>query len=152
MKRWILLLVLGALLLWQPFSASDMAQLKPVEVIRVTTAPSGILVETDTGEMGMGNNLKEAFTDLKNTSSGDIFMETADRLLISPMAVELLPELTDYLRPACNICVDMGEAELASVNAFLSIHEPGVTLQDHQAGQKSLPVLYLIDGRMYLVE
>lgn len=152
MKRWILLLGLGALMLWKPFSASDVAQLKPVEVIRVTTAPRGVLVETDTGEMGMGNNLKEAFMDLKETASGDIFLETADRLLISPQAVVLLPELTDYLRPACNICVEMGEVDLSSVNAFLSIHEPGVTLQDHQAGKKALPVLYLIDGRMYLVE
>lgn len=152
MKRWIMLLVLAALLLGKPFSASDVAQLKPVEVIRVTTDPNGVLVETDTGEMGTGNNLDEAFMDLKNTAGGDIFLETADRLLISPQAVEMLPELTEYLRPACNICVEMGEVELDSVNAFLNIHEPGVTLQDHKAGQKSLPVLYLIDGRMYLVE
>ena len=54
MKRWMLLLALGMLLLWQPFSASDVAQLKPVEVIRVTAAPNGVLVETDTGETGLG--------------------------------------------------------------------------------------------------
>ena len=152
MKRWMLLLALGTLLLWQPFYASDVAQLKPVEVIRVTSAPNGVLVETDTGEIGLGENLDEAFRDLKDTASGDIFLETADRLLVSPLAVQMLPELTDYLRPGCNICVEMGEVELDKVGAFLNIHEPGVTLQDHRAGQMVLPVLYMIDGRMYLVE
>lgn len=152
MKRWILLFMLGALLLWKPFSASDVAQLKPVEVIRVSAATHGIRVETDTGECGVGKNLDEAFADLKKTTSGDIFLETADRLLVSPLAVDLLPELTEYLRPGCNICVEMGEVELDMVSAFLDIHEPGVTLQDHRAGQTALPVLYMIDGRMYLVE
>ncbi len=152
MKRWMLLLALGMFLLWQPFSASDVAQLKPVEVIRVTTAPDGVLVETDTGEIGLGENLDEAFRDLKDTASGDIFLETADRLLVSPLAVQMLPELTGYLRPGCNICVEMGEVELDKVGAFLNIHEPRVTLQDHRAGQTVLPVLYMIDGRMYLVE
>jgi hypothetical protein len=94
----------------------------------------------------------QAFADLKQTASGDIFLETADRLLISPHAVELLPELTDYLRPGCNICVEMGQIDMESVGAFLRIHEPGVTLQDHRAGETALPVLCVVDGRMYLVE
>jgi hypothetical protein len=151
-KRWLLLLILGALILWKPFVATDVARLKPVDVIRVTTHGSDVLVETDTGEMGKGKNLEIAFSDLKNTASGEIFLETADRLLISPEAVFLLPELTDYLRPGCNICVEMGAVELDAVGDFLDIHEPAVTLQDHRAGECILPVLYLIDGRMYLVE
>lgn len=152
MKRWLMLLAVGALLLWKPFKASDVARLKPVEVIRVTTSGQGIVVETDTGESGMGEDLDQAFADLKETASGDIFLETADRLLVSSQAVHLLPELTDYLRPGCNICVEMGEVELDMVSAFLNIHEPGMTLQDHRAGETVLPVLYMIDGRMYLVE
>lgn len=152
MKRWVLLLLLGALLLCKPFSATDVARLKPVDVIRVSTTNGGILVETDTGETGTGQDLDSAFENLKKTADGEIFLETADRLLISPQAVELLPELTDYLRPGCNICVEMCAVELDLVSDFLDTHEPGLTLQDHRAGQCVLPVLYLIDGRMYLVE
>lgn len=152
MKRWLLLLALGTLLLTRPFSASDVARLKPVEVIRVSTVSHGVCVETDTGDRGEGKTLAQAFANLKTTADGDIFLETADRLLVSPLAVDLLPELTEYLRPGCNICVELGAVELDAVSDFLNIHEPGVTLQDHRAGEKALPVLYMIDGRMYLVE
>ena len=152
MKRWGLLLLLGTLLLTKPFSATDVARLKPVDVIRVSTINGGVMVETDTGDTGNGRDLESAFANLKDTADGEIFLETADRLLISPQAVELLPELTAYLRPGCNVYVELGVVELDLVSAFLDIHEPGVTLQDHRAGQSVLPVLYLIDGRMYLVE
>ena len=152
MKRWGLLIVLGVLLLNQPFEASDVARLKPVEVVRVSANAHGICVETDTGDSGMGDSLSEAFLDLKATANGDVFWETADRVLVSPLMVELVPELTDYLRPGCNVCVEMGKVELDAVGAFLDIHEPKVTLQEHRAEQLPLPVLYVIDGRMYLVE
>jgi hypothetical protein len=152
MKKWLLMAALAGLLLCRPFRASDVARLKPVEIIRVSQVPQGIRVETDTGDTGEGADLVQAFADLKQTASGDIFLETADRLLVSPHAVELLPKLTDYLRPGCNICVEMGQIDMESVGAFLRIHEPGVTLQDHRAGETALPVLCVVDGRMYLVE
>jgi hypothetical protein len=44
----------------------------------------------------------------------------------------------------------MGQVELESVSAYLNMHEPGITLQDHSAGETALPVLYVLDGRMYL--
>lgn len=150
MKKWLLLLCLCGLLLWKPFSATDVAQLKPVEVIRVSTFAGGVLVETDTADSGVGKDLAQALADLKRTTDGDVFLDTVDRLLISPTAVSLLPELSDYLRPGCNVCMEMGQAELESVGAYLNMHEPGVTLQDHKAGENVLPVLYVVDGRMYL--
>lgn len=152
MKKWLLLLFLGVLLLWKPFEATDVARLKPVEVIRLSTFAGGVLVETDTGDSGVGATIEKAIADLKNTTDGDVFLDTVDRLLISPTAVSLLPDLGAYLRPGCNVCIEMGRVELESVGAYLNIHEPGVTLQDHRAGQTALPVLYVVDGRMYLDE
>lgn len=150
MKKWLLLLCFCGLLFWKPFTASDVARLKPVEVIRVSTFAGGILVETDTGDTGIGKDINKAMADLKLTTDGDVFLETVDSLLISPMAVSLLPELGAILRPGCNVCVEMGQVELESVSAYLNMHEPGITLQDHRAGETALPVLYVLDGRMYL--
>ncbi len=152
MKKWLLLVCLCGLLLWKPFAATDVARLKPVEVIRVSTFAGGVLVETDTGDSGVGGNIAKAIEDLKHTTDGDVFLDTVDSLLISPMAVSLLPDLGKYLRPGCNVCVEMGQVELESVGAYLNMHEPGVTLQDHRAGERALPVLYVVDGRMYLAE
>ena len=150
MKKWILSTLFFGLLLWKPFTATDVAQLKPVEVIRVSTFAGGVLVETDTGDSGVGNSISGAIGDLKRTTDGDVFLDTVDRLLVSPAAVSMLYELGEYLRPGCNVCVEMGKVELDSVGAYLNMHEPCVTLQDHRAGQMALPVLYVVDGRMYL--
>ena len=152
MKKWLLLLCVGGLLLWKPFSAADVARLKPVEVIRVGIFAGGVLVETDTGDSGVGKDITAAIADLKRTTDGDVFLETVDSVLVLPSAVSLLPSLGDFLRPGCNVCVEMGQVELESVSAFLNIHEPGVTLQDHRAGESTLPVLYVVDGRMCLVQ
>lgn len=152
MKKWLLLLCFSGMLLWKPFAATDVARLKPIEVIRVSTFAGGVLVETDTGDSGVGANIEKAIADLKYTTDGDVFLDTVDKLLISPAAVMLLSDLGDYLRPGCNVCVEMGQVELESVGAYLNIHEPGITLQDHREGKTALPVLYVVDGRMYLDE
>lgn len=152
MKKGLLLLCICGLLLWKPFTASDVARLKPVEVIRVSTFAGGVLVETDTGNSGVGKNIAGAIADLMHTTDGDVFLDTVDRLLVSPTAVSLLPELGEYLRPGCNVCVEMGQVELDAVSTYLNMHEPGVTLQDHRAGETALPVLYMVDGRMYLAQ
>lgn len=150
MKKWLLRACLCGLLFWKPFSATDVARLKPVEVLRVSTFAGAVLVETDTGDSGMGKNISEAIGDLKNTTDGDVFLDTVDSLLISPTVISVLEEMGNFLRPGCNVCVEMGRSELESVRAFLNMHEPGVTLQDHRAGESALPVLYVVDGRMYL--
>ena len=98
----------------------------------------------DTQLPGLRKLWKEAFGD------GDVFLDTVDRLLVSPAAVSMLYELGEYLRPGCNVCVEMGKVELDSVGAYLNVHEPCVTLQDHRAGLMALPVLYVVDGRMCL--
>lgn len=152
MKKWQLLLCFGGLLMWKPFSATDVARLKPVEVIRIGTFSGGVMVETDTGDSGAGKDITAAIVDMKQTADGDVFLETVDSVLVLPSAVSLLPELGEYLRPGCNVCVEMGQVELESVSAYLNIHEPAVTLQDHRAGESTLPVLYVVDGRMRLVQ
>jgi hypothetical protein len=152
MKRGVLLVAVLGLVLSNPFEMSDIAKLKPVEAVRISVIQRMICVETDTGDLGAGEDLPKAFADLKQTASGDIYLETADRLLVSPQAVFLLPELKAYLRPGCNVCVALGEADMGDISEFLRNHEPGVTLQNYWTGNRDLPVLYSIDGRMYLAE
>jgi hypothetical protein len=82
MKKWLLMAALAGLLLCRPFRASDVARLKPVEIIRVSRVPQGIRVETDTGESGEGADLRQAFEDLKQTASGEIFAKSVLSSLI----------------------------------------------------------------------
>lgn len=151
MKRMLLfgMVFLAAVLL--PFSGTDVAKLQPVEVIRISKSEGEIRVETDTGGGGKGTDLASAFADLKETTAGEVFLETAEHLLISSNAQDLLPTLAEYLRPSCNIYIESGAADLAQTAKYLAAHESGVTLSDYRAGIRALPVLQTEEGRMQLV-
>lgn len=154
MKRWLwclAALALAAVMGWMPFTGTDVGKLQPVEVIRVSMQGDLILVETDTGDVGMGADLDTAFADLKESTAGEIFLDTADYLLITRDAQGQLAELSEYLRPACAVCLEAGEAELEEAAAFLSAHDPELTLGAWRAGEQSLPSLVSREGRMYLV-
>lgn len=134
-----------------PFQGTDVAALQPIELLRVSMSQGAVLVQTDTGSMGIGDTPQAAFEDLKRTTAGDVFLETAEHLIVTPEAVALLPGLTAFLRPACNVCVEQGTADLETAAAFLNAHQPGITLQDYRAGETGLPVLVTQEGRMCLV-
>ena len=155
MKYWawyIGVVVLVAILGWMPFQGTDVARLQPVELISVSQAKSQILVETDTGDSGQGQTLELALEDLYDSTPGEIFLETAEYLLITPEAQPLLPELTQTLRPSCKVCLREGEVDLEEAAAYLSVHEPELTLQDYRTGEKDIPKLKMEGERGQLVQ
>lgn len=154
MKRWIWCagaLLLTAVLGGMPFIGTDIAKLQPVEVLRVQKDGDVILVELDTGDSGKGTTLEAALQDLKDSTPGEVFLETAEYLLISREVEALLSSLAEYLRPACGVCLEDGVAKLEDVAEFLGAHEPGLTLQEYRAGDQSLRKLVVREERMYLV-
>lgn len=154
MKQWLLLalaVLLAAAFGWMPFQGTDVADLLPVEIVRIRVDDGTIRVQTDTGNSGSGTDLQEAFHDLKSTAAGEIFLETADYLLVDEGTAAYLEALCEYLRPGCGVCLESGEQELAEAAAFLKTHEPPVSLQDYRAGERRLPWLRSVEGRMYLV-
>ncbi len=153
MKRIAILAVIAvtAVLGSSLFPASDVAKLEPVEVIRIQMDRGQILVETDTGQLGRGADLQRAFADLKNRASGDIFLDTAEYVILTEDSRGEIVGLLDYLRPACRVCLEWGRADLQQVAAFLDIHEPELTIMDCQGGQMDLPALVTKEGRMELV-
>lgn len=155
MKRLLLYgiaLVLVAALGWMPFSPSDVADLKPVELIFLDASRETVLVKTDTGESGRGSSLAAAIADMKKTTPGDVFLETADHLLITAEGSRYLEQAVQFLRPGCNVCLTQTEPDLEAAAAYLRAHEPGVTLQHWRAGLRMLPQLEIKEGRLCLVE
>lgn len=154
MKRWLALLagVLAvAFLSGKGGSGTDVAKLQPVEVVIVTRSEGGIEIRTDTGDVGRGEDLAKAVEDLKATTPAEVFLETAEYLLISEECAELVPELMGYLRPSCMLCVLEGDPETEDIAAFLRTHSPDVTLTEYKAGIRDLQTLREKEGRMELV-
>ena len=151
MKRWLFFL-LGLLLVaalgGMPFSGNDVARLKPVEVVQVTSDGDMLVVKTDTGDYGVGSTLDHAFSDMNRTASGLIFLETAEYVLLNPSAARFIPELTSYLRSGCGVCFVVGDADLQATARFFDVKPPQVTLQDCRAEGAVPQMLYVLEGRM----
>ena len=130
MKKWLYLL--GALaavgiLSRLPHPARDIAELKPVQAIYLYKDGGKLCIETDTGDVGTGRNLPEAATDLSANADGEIFLDTAEFLILDrQIAIDL--SFYQYLRPGCGVCYADEPPDLAAAVEFLSAHPPQITL------------------------
>lgn len=155
MKKWIFFfaaLVFVAALGIQSSPGKDIAQLQPVQSVRLSTFNGYIMVETDTGAWGMGGDLDGAVSNMNATTAGQVFLDTAAYLVIAEDLLYLLPSMADHVRPSCGICVEEGQPDMTQVSAFLQIHEPTITLQEYLAGMTELPTLLTTQEGMQLVQ
>lgn len=156
MKRWILwsLVLLAVVLLMKEENrpGTDIAGLEPVRTLWVEAGSDGLRLAADGGLSGQGADLAAAVKDMEQTAYGQVFLDTAEYLLVSPAAVKWLPELMKILRPSCRVYLADKVTDLETVTEYLSAREPGVTLGDWRKGKTNLPVLYVIEERMYLAK
>lgn len=150
MKRWIFFAAALAAVVLMPARTKDVGELLPLELLSIYKDNNQIHVETDTGEAGVGDTLTQALEDLKATAPGEVFLETADYLIVTKDTVDLLPQLTEVLRPATEVCLGINADTQAA--AFLSAHKPGVTLKDCRSSGQALPRLIKTEERYRLVE
>lgn len=154
MRRWVIILavfLLAAAFNLLPFAGSDVASLQPVELLFVSVEEGEILVRADTGSFGTGQTVGAAFADMKERAASEIFLDTAEHLLITPPARYLLEDVSEYLRPACTVCIAQADTDLSEAAAYLGVHKPTLCLLDCRAGNTQIPTLISREGGMYLV-
>lgn len=140
-----------------PFESSDVAQLVPVEAL-VVSMDQGEVVLDGGACQGRGETWDAAWQDLKRGAEGNVFLGTAEQVILTGAAVDLLPQAAwcEELRPAAVICVSPGPApEPEEAAAYLSAHNGGVTLQQVRAAllqeqPVELPVLVETEGGLRL--
>lgn len=156
MKRWLaygaILLAVVLLVKDEDRPGMDVAKLEPARIISVEEKMGGVLLQTDMGHSGWGRDLNTAISDMESTAAGQVFLDTAEYLLVSPGAVRWMPELSEMLRRSCQICLVDNAPGLKMAAEYLSAHKPGYTLGDWQKGDADLPVLYYLEERMYLAK
>lgn len=156
MKRWLIygMLVLAVVLLMNNENrlGTDIGKLEPARVLLVEDTLGGVAVRTDMGQFGLGEDLSAALRNMEQTASGQVFLDTAEFLLIGPGTAKWLPELTRILRPSCQLCLAEGVVDLEAAAEFLAIHKPSFTLGDWKKGRTGIGVLLIIEERMYLAK
>ena len=143
MKRILFYILLLAFVLVVPVERVDIATLRPVQTVAVTFANKECCIVTDTGNLGVGENALSALEDLKRTTPGIIYLDTADYLLVSEGAQEQAQMLRSYMSDSVRVYQLLGTPDLEEVSAYLQIHDGGVRLSRWKPGMQ-LPVL---DGR-----
>lgn len=147
-----LLFGLAALALYLlPSPGKDAATIQPVEVVCLTRDQKGVQILLDTGAAAEGDTLSDALRRLHAEGAEEIFLDTADYLLIGEGCEPLLPELMTLLRPSCVVCRVQGLPRLEQVGQFLRRHTPALTLARYRAGIRDFSTLKTEEGRMRLV-
>lgn len=151
MKRWhVYLAAVVAAILLPRGQEMDIGKLQPVELIHIYKESNVIVVRTDTGDLGIGSTLDQAFGNMKQTSVGEIFLETVDYVLLSEEMKDKMPELEQTLRPAAHILVASARINPEDARAYLNAHPTKVTLKDCMAGESKLPKLMTVGDRYYV--
>ncbi len=131
-----------------PFSGTDVAKLQPVEVLILQRANDLYTISTNDGLSGVGKDTKDALMDLKLAAPGEVFLETANYLLVAPDCLEVIAELYSYLRPACQLYLMEGEGSYKLIAKYLESHPSEITLLSFRQGRTEIPHL-MLQGEVY---
>lgn len=143
-----ILLYIGLLLgvCFLPVQGTDVGELIPVEVIAVSEFDGRVVVRTDTGDQGTGNTLQAAFEDLKATTAGVIYLNTAEYVLLESGTEEWIPVLRTYLKEDTKVCKAKNGVGIDVIANYLSVHHPGICLKEAEDVER-MPVISAEDGR-----
>ena len=135
MKKWLYLIaVFAALVVLSrlPHPAQDIAKLDPVQAVYIYIEDGQLHLETDTGSHGSGSDLPAAFADLRANAEKDVYLDTAEFLILHP-DVPLNEDFFTLLSPSCCVCYTEEIPDLPAAAQYLSTHTPDLRLSHLRA-------------------
>ena len=149
---WALVIVVISVADMLPFTGTDVAKLHPIEVLIVQQNNGILSISTDSGITGFGKDVSQAISDLKLVAAGDVFLETANYVLLSPGCEDVIDTLFAYIRPACQIYLFEGEGNWSQVAKYLESHPSKATLLACKRGEPYIPKIIIQEGEFRLAE
>lgn len=149
MKRRLLYGLILATVLVIPVKRTDVGKLQPIQTVALYVADGVYTVQTDTGDMGVGETVALAVENLERTTAGVAYLDTAEFLLISEGEVIAAEEMRITLKDSVELYWVQGQPDLEDASRFLSIHGNGPTYKSWENGSK-LPILVCKNDRMIL--
>ena len=133
-----------------PTRPLELGKLKPVEVIRIEQNGDQIVIETDTGDSGRGMTINQAIWNLRETTAGTVYLDTAEYILI-PKDETIAEQISPYLKNTVRLCNWEGEMKLEEVAQYLNAHKPRMVLKQYNVG---MPLQTLVGerGKFQLLE
>lgn len=151
MKRIGLYGLILLLALLAPVQRLDVAKLRPVEVIYVYRAQDQVVLQTDTGDLGIGSDALLALADMRKTSPAVIYLDTAEFLLIGEDAARDAEALRGELKDGIKVCRAVGELDLQLTARFLAVQEGLPALRSWNEDTR-LPQIYTEKERIKMLK
>ena len=140
MRRILIYVAILAGVLVLPVQRQDVGKLHPVQVVSVYKEDRWVVMETDTEDKGYGSTAQLALQNLKDTSDGIVYLDTAEFLLLTKDTQDAAEELREALKPAVRLCLTAKPVDLPKAAKYLSTHSGLPSLSDGDRGEE-LPIL-----------
>lgn len=147
MKRILCYIAIMAVVVAWPVERLDVGKLRPVQVVSVRKQDDWVVIETNTEDIGIGGTARQALRNLEDTTSGVIYLDTAEYLLLSEDAEEEVETLRNALKPGVGMCFIKEKVDLKEAAVFLAAHGELPKLKAWKMGQE-LPVLTSFGKRL----
>ena len=140
MKRILCYILILNALWFVPLDRIDIADLAPVRGVWLSVEEGNLTLETDTGARGTGTTVEEALQNLKKTSLGIVYLDTAEYVLLSESAIEHIGGLIPYIKQSAHLCLWDGEGEIETAIKYAHAHKLGTKIR-HWKTDVKLPNL-----------
>ena len=140
MKRILLYIGIIASVFAVPVKPMNIGKMIPVRVVSLCKENEWLVIQTDTGNKGIGGNTQKALQNLKDTASGGIYLDTAEYLILGEGTEKDAEELRGVLKPSVRLCETAKTIDLAEAVKFLDAHGKLPRLKEWKEDTQ-LPVL-----------
>ena len=130
MKNWIYMLLLAATAVFFPTRGTDVGELLPVELISLTMEDGMVVASADTGDSGTGTDIASAMEDLRAGAAGEVFLETADYLLLQAEFLGVRESLQTWFRPGTLVYAVEAPVDPQPAATYLRSRTGGVALNE----------------------
>ncbi len=140
----ILYCIILVLIFLAPVNKQDVGDLEPIQAVWLHIENGTVVLQTDTGDYGAGATVESAIAVMKKNSEGVVYLDTAQFLLISENAVELMENMAKNLRKSVKICLWEGN-EVKSAARYMQSHDMGYHFDEVQGGKQLQKIPELIE-------
>ncbi len=139
MKRIIIYYIILAGVLFLPVDRMEIRDLEPIQAVFMYQEEEEVVLKTDTEDEGRGESVQKALEDMKTKSSGIVYLDTAQFLLVSENAEEHIAQIAPYLKGKVKIGQWEG-GELQEAARYMQAHKIGIKIRNW-SGNVKLPKL-----------
>lgn len=128
MKKIFFYIVILLIAIQIPVDRIDISDLEPIEAVGVQKENNQYIISTDTERSGRGSTVEQAVKSMKEQCEKIVYLDTAKYLLVSGECVDVLADLSQYLKSSVKVGMWSG-GDLAEFSQYMRSHHAGIKLK-----------------------